>query len=111
MTGPFNCTLLWVAALAVASATPAAGRQGDAQAGKDKSEACASCHEGDGRSVGLRLYPRIAGQHFEYLLLTLKEYRSGERKAGYAIQMTDSVKDLSDEDLADLARYYSELPW
>jgi len=84
---------------------------GDAKAGLSKASACASCHEGDGRSAGYKLYPRIAGQHYEYLLAALKEYRSGERKLGYAIQMTDSVKDLSDQDLKDLARYYSELPW
>jgi hypothetical protein len=33
------------------------------------------------------------------------------RYSGLAIQMTDAVKDLSDEDLQDLACYYSELPW
>jgi cytochrome c553 len=99
------------ACLAAVTCQGVGAAEGDAAAGKAKSEACASCHEGDGRSLGLRLYPRIAGQHYAYLLQTLREYRSGERKAGYAVQMTDSVKELTDRDLQDIARYYSELPW
>lgn len=107
--GVKRCVLLLICC--VSGPSPAAAVEGTATAAKDKVEACTSCHEGDGRSAGLRLYPRIAGQHYQYLLQALREYRSGERKAGYAIQMTDSVKDLSDRDLQDLARYYSELPW
>ncbi|HZP87390.1 MAG TPA: c-type cytochrome [Burkholderiales bacterium] len=95
----------------VATLSHALGYASEVPAGREHAEACTSCHEGDGRSAGLRLYPRIAGQHYDYLLQALKDYRNGRRKAGYAMQMVDAVKDLDDRALQELARYYSELPW
>lgn len=86
-------------------------RRGDPKRGFELSEGCASCHEADGRSFGYRLYPRIAGQHYVYLLNALREFRNKERHQAYAVQMWDSVTNLSDQDLRDLAAFYSSLPW
>lgn len=84
---------------------------GDPKRGFELSGPCASCHEGDGRSAGYRLYPRIAGQHRSYLLNALTEFRRRERHQAYAFQMWDPTSPLSDQDIRDLAAYYSGLPW
>ncbi len=84
---------------------------GDRNRGFDLSGPCASCHEGDGRSLGYRQYPRIAGQSYEYLVNALSEFRSKERHQAFAFQMWDPTIDLTDRDVRDLAAYYSSLPW
>ena len=105
-----------VVALVLATAaaqTDAAERYpGDAAEGLAKSVTCVSCHEGHGRSTGTSLFPRIGGQDYEYLYLSLREYRDGQRSRGWArTLMADSVRGLSDDDLRDIARYFAGLPW
>jgi cytochrome c553 len=85
--------------------------RGDPRRGLDLSVSCASCHEGDGRSLGYRLYPRIAGQNYEYLVNALTEFRRLERHQAYAFQMWDPTLHLTDQDVRDLAAFYSKLPW
>jgi len=79
---------------------------GDAEKGKEKAQqVCATCHGMDG--VGIDdTYPKLAGQYADYMEQALKDYRSGNRKnaimAGFAATLTD-------EDIANLAKYYSTL--
>lgn len=85
---------------------------GNAALGLQKSASCVSCHEAHGRSTGTSLFPRIGGQNFEYLYYALREYRDGARARGWApAMMSDAVRNFSDEDLRDVARYFSSLPW
>ncbi|MCW5626093.1 MAG: c-type cytochrome [Burkholderiales bacterium] len=100
-----------VVALALAAGVGTAeSSPGDPARGYQLSESCASCHDGDGRTR-YGLYPRIAGQTYPYLLAALKEFRNRERHQAFAFQMWDPVAPLSDQDLRDLAAYYSALPW
>ncbi len=78
---------------------------GDPEAGKAKSTTCLACHGADGISP-TSVWPNLAGQKEEYLLMQLKAFKSGERKNA---QMAPMVANLSDEDLADLAAYYASL--
>ena len=85
---------------------------GNPKKGLDKSAACVSCHEGHGRSTGTSLFPRIGGQDFEYLYRSLREYRDGQRRMGWApAMMNDAVKGFSDDDLKDIARHFSSMRW
>ena len=106
---------LAAAALAAALLTPPAGAadgRGDARRGFTLSESCAACHEGDGRSTGYRLYPRIAGQHYDYLVSAISEFRNKERRQTMALHMMwDATANLTDQDVRDLAAFYSGLPW
>ena len=79
---------------------------GDAVSGKQKSEACAACHGSDGNSPAGPDFPRLAGQPSDYLLKALRDYKSGERKNPI---MGGQVVNLSSQDMADLAAYYSSL--
>ncbi|MEW6999308.1 cytochrome c [Colwelliaceae bacterium BS250] len=76
---------------------------GDATAGKTKAAVCAACHGTNG--IGLAdNYPNLAGQHADYISKQLKAFKSGER--GDAL-MAPMAAGLSDQDMADLAAYFS----
>lgn len=74
-------------------------------AGKAPEQAatCVACHGEQGISV-MEQYPNLAGQHENYLVHALKQYRAGERTnavmAGFAGQ-------LSDDDIKVLAKFYA----
>ena len=84
-------------------ALDAFGQTGDAEAGKSKSAVCAVCHGADGNSSN-PVWPNLAGQHDQYLIKSMKDYRDGKRDDP---QMNAMVQNLSDQDIADLAAYYS----
>ena len=78
---------------------------GDVAAGKKKSVTCAACHGGEGISP-TDIWPNLAGQKEQYLVAQLKAYRDGTRENA---QMSPMAANLSDEDIANLAAYYSSL--
>ena len=76
---------------------------GSYQAGKEKSQVCAACHGVDGISQ-IKMYPILAGQHKNYLIHALSEYRSGVRDN---VVMKGFAAGLSDKDIEDLSQYFS----
>ena len=71
-----------VAVAVVAETGPA--KAGDPKAGQTKAGSCAACHSLDGNSSDPQ-YPKLAGQHEQYIWRQLKLYKSGERdNAGIA---------------------------
>lgn len=85
------------------SSTVTAG--GDAAAGKGKSAPCAGCHGTDGNSVNPE-WPKIAGQHSDYLTKQLINFKDGERENAL---MAGQVAALNEQDMADLGAYYASL--
>lgn len=77
---------------------------GHAEAGKAKSTPCAACHGPDGNSP-TPSFPKLAGQHEDYLYHSLKAYKSGKRKNAI---MSGQVANLSEQDMKDLAAYFAE---
>ena len=67
--------------------------------------ACAACHGQNGISMG-PMWPTLAGQHEDYLVNALEQYRSGARKDPVMMPM---AAPLTDADIALLARYFSRL--
>ncbi len=80
--------------------------RGDAVAGKTKSASCVACHGADGNG-NIPLYPRLAGQHEDYLRKALTDYQNGARKNAV---MKGMVASLSARDVADLAAYFASQP-
>ena len=78
---------------------------GDAAAGKAKSTLCAACHGADGTSP-MDIWPNLKGQKYAYLVKQIKAFRDGTRKDP---SMQPMVANLSDEDIENLAAYYSSL--
>ena len=95
-------TLFLLAAVALGFSLPVHAK-GNYEAGKAKSTTCAACHGADGVST-IGSFPKLAGQHRDYLYHALKDYKSGKRKNPI---MAGQVGNLSDEDMADLAAYFS----
>lgn len=68
-------------------------------------KACAACHGSDG--TGRKdIYPNIGGQNEIYLLSALRAYQNGTRSSA---RMNAMTKDLSDQQLQNLAAYYSKM--
>jgi cytochrome c553 len=66
---------------------------------------CVSCHGQDGIAVA-PIYPSLAGQHADYLVRALDEYKHGGRKN---VVMKQFAGNLKDEDIAEIAAYFSKL--
>lgn len=96
----FPVALLVAGALVAGSATA-----GNPQLGKAKSATCVACHGEDGRGIAPN-FPVLAGQHADYLVHSLKQYRNGERNNALMAPMATG---LSDDDIADLAAYYAAM--
>ena len=77
---------------------------GNPEAGKAKSAACAGCHNADGNSTSA-MFPKLAGQQKDYLFHSLQAYKSGKRKNPI---MAGQVQNLTLTDMADLAAYFSK---
>ncbi|MBC7778553.1 MAG: cytochrome c [Proteobacteria bacterium] len=77
----------------------------DAKRGAEISKPCAACHGDDGNSIA-PTFPRLAGQHEDYLLHSLRSYRNGGRKNAI---MTAQIANLSDQDFRDLSSHYARL--
>jgi cytochrome c553 len=87
--------------------SPFAHAAGDPLAGKQKTSMCAGCHGIEGwRTAYPKVYsvPKLGGQHPEYIIKALKGYKSGTRTNE---TMRAIASSLSEQDMADLAAYYS----
>jgi len=77
--------------------------EGDAAAGQAKSAVCAACHGADGNSM-VPNWPKLAGQHQQYLVRQATLIQSGARPVP---EMIGIVAGLSAQDIADLAAWFS----
>ncbi|HKK04407.1 MAG TPA: c-type cytochrome [Gammaproteobacteria bacterium] len=93
-----------IAAAALLTAMSAAHAAGDPVAGKAKSATCAACHGADGNSVNPQ-WPKLAGQHASYIEKELHDFKSGARTNP---TMSPMAKPLSDDDINNLAAYFSQ---
>jgi cytochrome c553 len=90
--------------LAMALAASAQAR-GNAENGKKKAaEVCAACHGPDGNKPSAPDQPILGGQHYDYLVRALTDYKIGRRNnpimKGFAAQ-------LSKQDIEDLAAWFA----
>lgn len=78
---------------------------GDIAAGKAKAAVCAACHGANGISAN-PLWPNLAGQKDQYIIKQIKAFKDGTRKDPL---MTPQAAQLSDQDIENLAAYFSSL--
>ena len=91
---------LGITGVAVAAEGPL---KGDATAGQAKAAVCGACHGPDGNSPAPN-FPKLAGQGERYLTKQLHDIKDGKRTV---LEMTGLLTNLSDQDLADIAAYFS----
>lgn len=95
------------AALVVSLPLVANAGGGNAEAGAKKAESCKACHGEGGAKPIQPDYPVIAGQHYDYLVAALSQYKAGKRKNPV---MSGQAASLKAEDIRDLAAYFSKQP-
>lgn len=95
------------AVLAAALAAGAA-QAANLEAGKAKAqEVCQACHGMDGQSAASPEYPKIGGQHRDYLAKALRDYKSGARKNPV---MGAMAQPLTAQDIENVTAYYATQP-
>ena len=72
---------------------------------------CVNCHgkDGKGKSQTNQVFPIVGGQHKEYLVRTLKEFRSAKRNNDPANMMMDIAKKLTDAEIEAITDYLASL--
>ena len=83
--------------------------QGDVNAGREKSFTCTGCHSAPGLRNVYPAYkvPKIGGQNADYLKQALRAYRDGARTHH---TMHAQTAQFTDEDIDNVAAYFSQLP-
>ncbi|TFF27327.1 cytochrome c [Jiella endophytica] len=94
-----------IVALAILVAATAPSTAADLAVAKKKAGECTPCHGLNGIAVQPDA-PNLAGDSAYYLTAQLKAFRAGERQHE---QMSIIAKGLSDEDIDDLAAWYSAI--
>jgi len=100
-------TIFAVAVSCVTVSSLAQEVKGDAKAGETKNAMCIGCHGIKGYQASFpEIYkvPMISGQGGKYITAALSAYKKGERKHP---TMRSIAESLTDQDIADLAAYYS----
>ncbi|KQZ42519.1 cytochrome c [Duganella sp. Root1480D1] len=86
---------------------------GNIENGKALTEkySCFACHGKDYNSPIDPSYPKLAGQHKDYLQHALTAYKRGDAPNGRSNAiMTGQVKALTNKDIQDIAAYLHSLP-
>ncbi len=98
-----SALVLLASASAVSTSSFAAG---DATAGKEKAATCMGCHGIPSYTNVYPTYhvPRLGGQHAEYLVSALHEYKAGQRSHK---TMQVQARSLSDQDMENIAAFFA----
>ena len=80
---------------------------GNIEKGSQLVASCAACHGADGVSISSD-WPKLAGQNQKYLYEQLKYFRDGNRMNALMMSVTPYLQTLGDEDLKDIAAFYSQ---
>lgn len=103
-------TISMIAGAALAALVSVSANAADIAAGKAKAEqVCAGCHAKEGNwSAPLDpSYPKLGGQHKDYLVQALQQYKDGRRKNGI---MAGFAATLSKDDMNNLAAFFASQP-
>lgn len=100
---------IWLRALVLWAGVTVAGsgwaQADEARAKKIVSGVCFLCHGAEGESSS-ELFPRLAGQHWEYTAKQLANFKAGKRKS---TAMADMVAKLTPDDMVALGRYFEKM--
>jgi cytochrome c553 len=89
---------------------PALALEGDAERGQVAAAVCTACHQADGSGMNNpdgESWPRLAGQNAEYIYKQMQDFQKGLRVNA---TMQPFAGMLDDQQIKDVALYYSQLP-
>lgn len=96
--------MVWIAAGLLMSAGAACAQADEARAKKIVGGSCFLCHGAEGESSS-EIFPKLAGQHWEYIAKQLENFKSGKRKS---TAMTDMVARLQPDEMVALGKYFEK---
>jgi cytochrome c553 len=109
-----NKLILALFSAAALSVSGSAFAGGDSARGAElaKKYNCASCHGADYKTPIDPSYPKLAGQHADYLVHALTAYKRGDKTMNGRNNpiMAGMAQPLSDRDMGDIAAYLQSLP-
>ncbi len=94
---------LLISLLISIGASGAAWAQGDAAAGQGKAAICSGCHGADG-NANAPSFPKLAGQHANYLVKQLKDIKAEVRPSPMMLAFASG---LTEQDMEDLGAFFS----
>lgn len=98
----------WLVAASLAVVGVGSAMAGDVAKGREKADqVCAACHGKDGSTPIDPAYPKLAGQHADFLARALLDYKSEQRKNAI---MVAQAKALTRADIDNLSAFYASLP-
>lgn len=68
---------------------------------------CVTCHTASGNSI-VPIWPKIAEQHFDYIIKQLIEFKKGKAGDRFDPNMFAMLQGMTDSDLIELAEYFSK---
>jgi cytochrome c553 len=71
--------------------------------------ACSACHGARGNGTELSGFPKISGQHADYVKIQLEKFRSGTRANDMNMMMQDVAAKLTDSEISALSDYVGGL--
>lgn len=89
---------------------PVAALEGDADRGQIAAAVCSACHQPDGSGMNIpdgESWPRLAGLDAAYIYKQMQDFQTGQRKNA---TMLPFARMLDDQQLKDVAVFYSQLP-
>lgn len=95
---------LAIAWLALGASSIAWGQADEARAKKIISGSCFLCHGAQGDSSS-EVFPRLAGQHSEYIAKQLSNFKSGARKS---TAMRDMVAKLTPDEMLAIGKFFEK---
>jgi len=108
LAGPAGAQTPAPAPAAPAAAAPNGPPVGSAEAAHDKIAMCVGCHGIADYKASFPIVfrvPKLGGQNAAYIVAALREYKKGDRRHP---TMHGIATSLSDQDMADIAAYYSQ---
>jgi cytochrome c553 len=105
-TAAFAVVLTAAFALPAVAAGAPAPAKADLAKGQEKAVTCVACHTADGKR-GLPANPILQGQHAEYIVKQLTEFKAGKRANA---MMSGMAAALTPEDMVNIAAFYNSKP-
>lgn len=102
---PIRLTALTGLVVALLGSSVAWAQADEARAKKIAGGSCFLCHGAQGESTS-EIFPRLAGQHAEYVAKQLAAFKSGQRKS---TAMAEMVAKLTPDEMLALGKYYEKM--